>query len=115
VTDPIFGAKGAGLGSAPQPAWTSTGGAVTTPFVKTPGLISAECVNANGFNYLAVSVNADPKDPRTDTIAGDVSVGGQILADWGLHLIDMPVAMGNLVELADAQAKAWRGVGLPVK
>ena len=29
------------------------------------------------------------------------------LRDWGLHLIDMPVVMGNLVELSNLQAKAW--------
>ena len=40
---------------------------------------------------------------------GDVSIGGAILKDWGLHLIDMPVEMGNLVDLADRQAAAWRG------
>ena len=67
------------------------------------------------FNYLAVTVNADPADPRTDTIVGDVVNNGTVLTDWGLHLIDMPVAMGNLVELADKQALAWRGVGQPVK
>ncbi len=115
VTDAIFGAKGAGMSSAEQASWASVGPPVATPFVKVPGLISAECVSGDGFNYLAVTVNADPKDARTDTIVGDVVANGQILKDWGLHLIDMPVAMGNLVELADAQAKAWRGVGLPVK
>lgn len=115
VTDAIFGATGAGTASATQPGWASVGPAVTTPFVKVPGLISAECVQRNGFGYLAVTVNADPKDPRTDTIVGDVVANGTILKDWGLHLIDMPVEMGNLVELADAQAKAWRGVGLPTK
>jgi hypothetical protein len=77
--------------------------------VKVPDLISTECVSKDGFTYLAVSVNADPADPRTDTIVGDVAVGSVILPDWGLHLIDMPVAMGNLVDLADRQAAAWRG------
>ncbi|HEU0043719.1 DUF3089 domain-containing protein [Sphingomonas sp.] len=114
VPDPIFTTAGAGSSGVAQPSWTSTG-AVTTPFVKVPGLISTDCVNANGFSYLSVTVNANPADPRTDTIAGDVVANGAILEDWGLHLVDMPVAMGNLVELADAQAKAWRGVGLPVK
>ena len=78
--------------------WTTDNAPVTTPFVSVPGLISAECVSNGGFTYLAVTVNADPKDPRTDTIVGDVVVGGAILKDWGLHLIDMPVEMGNLVE-----------------
>ena len=84
---------------------------MTTPFVKVPGLISAECVNSGGFSYLAVTVNADPKDPRTDTIVGDVVANGTVLKDWGLHLLDMPVAMGNLVELAGTQAAAWRAAG----
>lgn len=110
VTDAIFGTKGAGTASAPAGPWTSDGAPVTTGFVRTPGLISAECVSNGGFDYLAVTVNADPTDPRTDTIVGDVVANGTILKDWGLHLIDMPVEMGNLVDLADRQAAAWRGV-----
>jgi hypothetical protein len=110
VTDAILGAKGAGVDSAPMGPWTTDNAPVTTDFVKVPGLISAECVSKDGFSYLAATVNADPKDPRTDTIVGDVVVGGVTLKDWGLHLLDMPIAMGNLVELADYQAAAWRGV-----
>ena len=115
VMDAIFATKGAGLASAEQASWSSTGGPVTTPFVKVPGLISAECTSASGFSYLAVTVNANPADPRTDTIVGDVVADGAVLKEWGLHLLDMSVAMGDLVQLADAQAQAWRGVGLPAK
>ncbi|THD34795.1 MAG: DUF3089 domain-containing protein [Sphingomonas sp.] len=110
VTDAIFGAKGAGLASAPMGPWTTDNAPVNTPFVSVPGLISAECVSNGGFTYLAVTVNADPADPRTDTIVGDVTVNGAILKDWGLHLIDMPVEMGNLVSLSEYQAASWRGV-----
>ena len=110
VTDSIFGAKGAGLGSTPMGNWTTGGAAVTTPFVSVPGLISTECVSNGGSTYLAVTVNADPKDSRTDTIVGDVVVNGTMLKDWGLHLIDMPVEMGNLVSLSEYQAASWRGV-----
>ncbi|CAN5856078.1 DUF3089 domain-containing protein [soil metagenome] len=109
VADAILGAKGGGFGSAAMGPWTSDNLPVTTSFVKVPDLISTECVSKDGFTYLAVSVNADPADPRTDTIVGDIAVGDVILPDWGLHLIDMPVAMGNLVDLADRQAAAWRG------
>ena len=107
ITDNYLGARGAGMASAQQGPWSQGGAAVTTPFVKVPGLLSAACTTTGRFSYLAVTVNADPADKRTDTIVGDVTVGGQILKDWGLHLIDMPVVMGNLVELSDAQAKAW--------
>ncbi|OYY89445.1 MAG: lysophospholipase [Sphingomonas sp. 28-66-16] len=107
VSDAYLGTTGAGLASAKQGPWTSDGAPVTTAFVKVPGLISTQCTTSGTFSYLAVSVNADPADPRTDTIVGDVSVLGKILPDWGLHLIDMPVAMGNLVTIADKQARAW--------
>lgn len=107
LTDNYLGTRGAGLGSGTQAPWVKDGPPVTTPFVKAPGLLAAECVHNGKFSYLAVTVNADPADPRTDTIAGDVVILGKILPDWGLHLIDMPVAMGNLVELSNTQAKAW--------
>jgi hypothetical protein len=108
VTDAYLGARGAGLASLPMGAWTRDAAPVTTPFVKVPGLISAACSETGPFHYLAVTINADPADPRTDTIVGDVVVGGVTLKDWGLHLVDMPVEMGNLVELSDRQARAWR-------
>ncbi|MDB5710267.1 MAG: hypothetical protein JWL96_2337 [Sphingomonas bacterium] len=107
VTDAYLGARGAGLASLPMGAWTRDAAPVTTPFVKVPGLISAACTETGPFHYLAVTVNADPADPRTDTIVGDVVVGGVTLKDWGMHLVDMPVEMGNLVELSDRQARAW--------
>lgn len=107
LSDNYLGTRGAGLASAVQGPWTADGAPVPTPFVKAPGLLSTECVATGKFHYLAVTVNADAADPRTDDIAGDVSVLGKILPDWGLHLIDMPVAMGNLVSIAASQGKAW--------
>ena len=83
---------------------------VTTPFVSLPGLLSAQCVSEGDFSYLAVKVNADPADPRTDEITGDIVLpGGAVLKDWGLHLIDVNLEMGDLVALADRQAKAYAG------
>jgi hypothetical protein len=76
--------------------------------VKVPGLLTGECVNNEHGSYLAVTVNADPKDPRTDDIAGDIVVNGKVLTSWGLHLIDMNLTMGNLVDVVGAQSKAWR-------
>lgn len=113
VSDAIFGAKGPGLGSAPTGPWTSDGAAVTTPFVAVPGLIATECVANGAFRYLAVTVNADPRDPRTDAVAGDVVIDGTVAREWGLHLIDLPLAMGNLVGLSERQAAAWRGTPMP--
>ncbi|MFN9848860.1 MAG: DUF3089 domain-containing protein [Alphaproteobacteria bacterium] len=94
--------------SAAPPAWVKGQPNPKTPFVALPGLLTGECVSKGGYNYLEAHVNADPADPRTDTIAGDVvGPGGQIAADWGLHLIDANIAMGNLVDLVGSQGKAW--------
>ena len=92
--------------AAPKP-WTKAGGVLDTPFVKVPKLLSAECVAKDGFNYLAVTITPDSAGQRTDDIVGDVVVSGRVYADWGLHLIDMHLTMGNLLALVDSQAKAW--------
>jgi hypothetical protein len=70
-------------------------------WVEVPGLLSGECVNERGFNYLEVTVNADPADPRADDIPGNLT------PQWGLHLVDMNLVMGDLVALANSQAAAW--------
>lgn len=80
---------------------------VDTKFVSVPGLLSASCSSNDRFNWLSVSVNADPADPRTDSIAGDVVAGGVINKDWGLHLIDSNVTMGNMIDIATAQIAAY--------
>jgi hypothetical protein len=78
-----------------------------TPFVEAPGLLTGQCVEKNGFSYLEVHVNADPADPRTDEINGDVVQEGKVNAAWGLHLIDANLAMGNLVTIVGDEAKAY--------
>lgn len=94
--------------SAATPTWVKGKPNPKTPFVSVPGLITGGCVSKNGFNYLEAHVNADPADPRTDTIAGDVTgPGGVVAQDWGLHLIDANIAMGDLVEVVGRQAKAY--------
>lgn len=105
--DAIFSTGGVGTSSAPMTEWVAGEPLPTTNFTSAPGLISAECVESDGASYLAVTVNGDPADPRADDIAGDVVVGGARLDDWGLHLIDMPVVMGDLVALTARQYGAW--------
>ena len=78
-------------------------GEVTTPYVTVPGLVRAGCVSEGGFTYLAVEVQADPADPRADDIPGDLGAG------WGLHLVDVNLVMGDIVELVGLQAQAHTG------
>ncbi len=77
---------------------------IDTPFVSVPGLLTAECVANEHGSYLAVTVHGNPEDPRADDIAGDVWSNGKILPDWGLHLIDVNLAIGNLIDIVHQQA-----------
>ena len=105
--DSYLGARGAGQSSLAAPQWTSSGANVTTSFVKTPGLLSGRCVRDEHGSYFAVTVHGDPADARTDVIVGDVMSGGRVMADWGLHLIDVSLVQGNLIELVRSQGAAY--------
>ncbi len=93
--------------SAEPRSWVMPAKPIATPFVSVPGLLTAQCVADEHGSYLAVTVHGDPADPRTDDIAGDVVANGQVQANWGLHLIDVNLAIGNLVDLVARQAKAY--------
>ena len=83
------------------------GKTIDTPFVSVPGMLSAECMaNAEG-SYLAITTHPDPSGQRINEIGGDVIVGGKVLPDWGLHLIDANLAMGNLIDIVRAQTKTY--------
>jgi hypothetical protein len=94
--------------AAPRP-WVLPDRAVETPWVSVPGLLSARCTTNEHAGYLEITVRGDAADPRADDIAGDLYAGGgQRLLDWGLHLVDANLAMGNLIEIVSRQARAWQ-------
>lgn len=99
---------GSGSSAAPVKPWVTTGPGINTPFVSVPGMLTAECVSNDKGSYLAVTVHGDPADPRTDDITGDVVREGRVLPDWGLHLIDVNLGIGNLVDIVRDQTKAYR-------
>jgi hypothetical protein len=92
---------------APGFSWTTAQQPISTPFVSTPGLLSAECVTDGPSTYLAIHVNASVRDVRTHNIPGDVIVNGRVFPDWGLHRIDVPEAIGNLVDIVGQQGAAY--------
>ncbi len=87
--------------------WLKSGQAIATPFVSVPGLLTAECVANENGSYLAVSVHGDPAGPRASDIVGDVVYNGLVLHDWGLHLVDVNLAMGNLLDIVNQQSRAF--------
>jgi len=99
--------KGSGASSTPPAPWTSANPVIATPFVSVPGLLSAACVANENGSYLEITVNAKPEDPRVDDITGDVVTNGAVQAGWGLHLIDMNLTMGNLLDQVKAKSAAF--------
>jgi len=91
----------------PAPKWVADK-TVDTPFVSVPGLLTAECKTNEFATYLEIKVNGDPADPRVDDITGDLGAATKPIAQWGLHLVDVNLAMGNLLDLVDAQSKSYR-------
>lgn len=106
---PYFAAHERGFGNT-QPAlpWVKDGPGVTTPFVTVPGMLSAACASNEHATYLAISVHPDPSGKRVDDFRGDVFTHGAVRPRWGLHVVDIELAMGNLLEIVDAQAKTWQ-------
>jgi hypothetical protein len=94
-----------GFGNSPPTDGTSwvKGKTVTAPFVTLPGMLTAECARNDNGTYLSVTVHGDPKDPRTDDISGD-TIGD---ARWGLHLVDMNLFMGNMLDVVRSESRAW--------
>ncbi len=92
----------AGADAGPTATWVDPAvGEIATPFVTTPGLVTARCVSQGGFNYLEATVNGDPSDDRADDISGDLT------PQWGLHLQDVNLVMGDIVDLVAAQSAAF--------
>jgi hypothetical protein len=90
-----------------QPSWTDPPKTITTPFVELPGLLTAECIsNAHG-NYLAVTVHPTPGGQRVNDIGGDVVFGGKVQPNWGLHLVDVNLTLGNLLDVVGDESRAY--------
>jgi hypothetical protein len=94
-------------GTTPPRPWVTPERPVETPWVSVPGLLTARCSSNEFATYLEVTVNGDPADPRTDDIIGDLGARARPAASWGLHLVDVNIAMGNLLDLVGRQGEAW--------
>ena len=80
-------------------------GGLTPPVVRTswvtePKLYTGQCRSQGGATWLQVSAPITPGDTRT--------VVSQTLGPtWGLHLVDVNIALGDLVDLARTESAAY--------
>jgi hypothetical protein len=85
-----------------QPWLDPAAGTITTPFVSVPGLLDGSCLTRDGFTWLDVTINRGPSGGRADDLPADLG------PEWGMHLQDVQLALGDLVALATRQAQAYR-------
>jgi Protein of unknown function (DUF3089) len=71
-----------------------------TPWVEYPHLYTAKCETANGATWLQITDIGTPSDQR-------VRVSDGLDPTYGLHLADVNIALGNLVDLVRAQATKY--------
>jgi len=95
-----------GSGGDIRTEWVRPSRPIATFFVKTPGLITTECVRSGDFDYLALHVNAEPADPRTDELGGQIIRRTGVDLSWGLHLLDVDHAIGTLIRVVRQQGEA---------
>jgi hypothetical protein len=71
---------------------------VGTPWIHYRGLVTGECVTDGAFNWLEITNTSTPDDALPDDL------GGRLTPAWGLHLMDVNLALGDLVELVRTQS-----------
>lgn len=73
---------------------------VGTPWVSYPDLYRAQCQSSGGATWLRVTDIAGPKDTRP-------TVQPVLGSRWGLHLDDVNLALGNLVQVVRDESLAY--------
>ncbi len=92
---PYFPSASAASGLGTQAAGAPS---ASTPWVAYPGLYTARCEYEDGASWLQVT--AGPADGRP-------VVTESLGPTWGLHLVDVNIALGNLVAMVHGQAVAY--------
>ncbi len=100
-TNPAALAGGAGILDPYFPAVgrTAHGRPITTPWVTYPNMYTAQCDTANGATWLQITHIGGVGDtrPKVTPLEGP---------NWGLHVDDVNLALGNLVTIVAQQTHA---------
>ncbi|MDO8297613.1 MAG: DUF3089 domain-containing protein [Caulobacter sp.] len=96
---PPFGVQG--------PMWKALGAKAGTPYFRPETPLYAECRDDDRGIYLAVFEG----DGDAWSLGGGWVQDGVPQPDMGLHLIDLELTMGNLIDVVAAQAAAYEAGG----
>ena len=89
-----------GGGGADLDSFFPSNGLLATPWVEFPGLYKATCESAGGATWLNVVKATGSSDRRPVVTESDGPL-------WGYHVVDVSLALGNLVADVAAAEKSW--------
>ncbi len=98
----LAGGSGPLLPVVPNQGTFAPGVTVDTPFVELPDAFTAECVTKDRLTTLQMGASPTAS-------GGDVRQVARLIEPvpgWGLHINEVNLTMGNLLEIAAAQGKA---------
>jgi len=98
----LAGGSGPLLPVVPNQGTFAPGVTVTTPFVELPDAFTAECVTEDRLTTLQIG----PAPTASTTDVRDVARLIAPVKGWGLHINEVNLTMGNLLEIAKAQGAA---------
>lgn len=97
-TTPFPGTLGAG---SPVPS-------ASTPWVEPSGVATAQCKHENGATWLNVAPREGLPQHVSEELAAHNEVAQELVGpEWGLHLYDVNIALGNLVNTVAIQAQVY--------
>jgi hypothetical protein len=73
---------------------------VTTAWLAFPEEFTGACISGGGASWLQVN------DARSGTSTAS-RLSEPLGPSWGYHLLDVNIALGNLVDLVGQESKAW--------
>ncbi len=97
-TTPFPGSIGAG---SPTPT-------ASTPWVEAPGLYTAQCKHENGASWLQITLSGAISEEVEKELGERNELAEELIGpEWGLHLYDVNIALGNLVNTVAVQTQAY--------
>lgn len=80
----------------------------STPWVQTTGTSTAQCKHENGATWLNVAFKEGVGQTVQEDLAAHNEVAEELIGpEWGLHLYDVNIALGNLVNTVAIQTQAY--------
>ncbi len=98
--------------SPAQQASSSPEPLAPTPWVEETDLATAQCEHRNGASWLQVSTTAATEAVLQERTAREEVPAEALGPDWGLHVDDVNLALGNLVSMVASESATYvRRVG----